>query len=72
MIMPSDKSMPAVEAMWHPKMGIYVTAQQMPMPKSNKVLQLWLIPKSRIQADAVARFLAGCEREDWRDGSESA
>ncbi len=46
MIMPSDKSMPAVEAMWHPKMGIYVTAQQMPMPKNNKVLQLWLIPKN--------------------------
>jgi anti-sigma-K factor RskA len=47
MIMPSDKSMPMVEAMWHPKMGIYVTAQQMPMPKNNKVLQLWLIPKTR-------------------------
>ena len=46
MIMPSDKSMPMVEAMWHPKMGIYVTAQQMPMPKNNKVLQLWLIPKT--------------------------
>jgi anti-sigma-K factor RskA len=46
MIMPSDKSMPMVEAMWHPKMGIYVTAQQMPMPKNNKVLQLWLIPKN--------------------------
>ena len=45
-IMPSDKSMPKVEAMWHPKMGIYVTAQQMPMPKNNKVLQLWLIPKT--------------------------
>jgi anti-sigma-K factor RskA len=46
MIVPSDKSMPTVEAMWHPKMGIYVTAQQMPMPKNNKVLQLWLIPKN--------------------------
>jgi anti-sigma-K factor RskA len=45
-IMPSDKSMPKVEAVWHPKMGIYVTAQQMPMPKNNKVLQLWLIPKN--------------------------
>jgi anti-sigma-K factor RskA len=45
-IMPSDKSMPVVEAMWHPKMGIYVMAQQMPMPKGNKVLQLWLIPKT--------------------------
>jgi anti-sigma-K factor RskA len=45
-IMPSDKSMPMVQAMWHPKMGIYVTAQQMPMPKNHKVLQLWLIPKT--------------------------
>ncbi len=45
-IMPSDKSMPMVEAVWHPKMGIYVMAKQMPMPKDNKVLQLWLIPKN--------------------------
>jgi anti-sigma-K factor RskA len=45
-IMPSDKSMPTIEAMWHPQMGIYVTAQKMPMPKNNKVLQLWLIPKT--------------------------
>ena len=45
-IMPSDKSMPMVQAMWHPKMGIYVTAQEMPKLKGNKVLQLWLIPKT--------------------------
>ncbi len=45
MIMPSDKEMPKVEAVWHSKLGIYLTAQQMPMPKNNKVLQLWLIPK---------------------------
>ena len=45
-IMPNDKSMPMVQAMWHPKMGIYVTAQQMPKLKGNKVLQLWLIPKT--------------------------
>lgn len=46
MIMPSDKDMPKVEAMWHAKLGIYLTAQKMPMPKNNKVLQLWLIPKT--------------------------
>jgi len=46
MIMPNDKDMPKVEAMWHAKLGIYLTAQQMPMPKNNKVLQLWLIPKT--------------------------
>ena len=45
-IMPSDKNMPKIEAMWHPQMGIYVMAQKMPMPKDNKVLQLWLIPKT--------------------------
>jgi anti-sigma-K factor RskA len=45
-IMPSDKSMPQLEAMWHPKMGIYITGQQMPKPQGNKVLQLWLIPKA--------------------------
>jgi anti-sigma-K factor RskA len=45
-IMPSDKEMPKVEAMWHAKLGIYLTAQKMPMPKNNKVLQLWLIPKT--------------------------
>ena len=46
MIMPNDKEMPKVEAMWHSKLGIYLTAQKMPMPKNNKVLQLWLIPKT--------------------------
>jgi anti-sigma-K factor RskA len=46
MIMPNDKDMPKVEATWHAKLGIYLTAQKMPMPKNNKVLQLWLIPKT--------------------------
>jgi len=45
-IMPSDKEMPKLEAMWHPELGIYITGQKMPMPKGNKVLQLWLIPKA--------------------------
>jgi anti-sigma-K factor RskA len=45
-IMPNDKTMPMLEAMWHPQMGIYITGQKMPMPKGNKVLQLWLIPKA--------------------------
>jgi anti-sigma-K factor RskA len=44
-IMPNDKDMPMLEAMWHPQMGIYITGQKMPMPKGNKVLQLWFIPK---------------------------
>jgi anti-sigma-K factor RskA len=45
-IMPNDKEMPKLEAMWHPELGIYITGQKMPMPKGNKVLQLWLIPKT--------------------------
>ncbi len=45
-ILPSDKSMPMLEAMWQPELGIYITGQKMPMPKGNKVLQLWLIPKT--------------------------
>lgn len=45
-IMPNDKAMPVLEAVWHPQMGIYITGQKMPMPKGNKVLQLWLIPKA--------------------------
>jgi anti-sigma-K factor RskA len=45
-IWPSDKQMPKLEATWHPAMGIYVTGQQIPMPSTNRVLQLWLIPKA--------------------------
>jgi anti-sigma-K factor RskA len=45
-IMPTDKSMPVLEAMWHPELGIYISGHKMPMPKGNKVLQLWLIPKA--------------------------
>ena len=45
-IMPNDKEMPMLQATWHPELGIYITGQKMPMPKGNKVLQLWLIPKT--------------------------
>jgi anti-sigma-K factor RskA len=44
-IWPNDKQMPKMEAAWHPAMGIYVSGQEVPMPKKNYVLQLWLIPK---------------------------
>jgi anti-sigma-K factor RskA len=43
---PHDAQMPKLEATWHPDMGIYVTGQKVPMPASNHVLQLWLIPKA--------------------------
>jgi anti-sigma-K factor RskA len=45
-IMPNNKAMPMMEATWHPQMGIYVTGDKIPMPKDNRVLQLWLIPKA--------------------------
>jgi anti-sigma-K factor RskA len=43
---PHDTQMPRLEATWHPAMGIFVTGQKVPMPGSNRVLQLWLIPKA--------------------------
>ena len=43
---PHDTEMPRLEATWHPKMGIFVTGEKIPMPGSHHVLQLWLIPKA--------------------------
>ncbi len=43
---PHDTEMPKLEATWHPKMGIFVTGEKIPMPGSHRVLQLWLIPKA--------------------------
>jgi anti-sigma-K factor RskA len=43
---PHDTQMPKLEAMWHPALGICVMGQKVPMPGSNRVLQLWLIPKA--------------------------
>ena len=37
---------PQMVAMWHDKYGIVLTGQKVPMPSSNRVLQLWLIPKA--------------------------
>jgi len=37
---------PQMVAMWHAKYGIVLTGQKVPMPSSNRVLQLWLIPKT--------------------------
>jgi anti-sigma-K factor RskA len=45
-IVPSDKKIPSLEAMWHAELGIYVTGHQIPVPRGNRVLQLWLIPKA--------------------------
>jgi anti-sigma-K factor RskA len=43
---PHDTQMPKLEAMWHPELGICVMGQKVPMPSSNRTLQLWLIPKA--------------------------
>jgi anti-sigma-K factor RskA len=43
---PHDTQMPKLEAMWHPELGICVMGQKVPMPASNRTLQLWLIPKA--------------------------
>src|SRR3984957_13071972 len=37
---------PQMVAMWHAKYGIVLTGQKVPMPSDNRVLQLWLIPKT--------------------------
>jgi anti-sigma-K factor RskA len=37
---------PQMVAMWHDKYGIVLTGQKVPMPSGNRVLQLWLIPKT--------------------------
>ena len=46
MLPASSKDMPQLQAMWHEKMGICVTGHNIPMPPSNRTLQLWLIPKT--------------------------
>jgi anti-sigma-K factor RskA len=43
---PQKIQAPQMVAMWHAKYGIVLTAQKVPMPSGNRVLQLWLIPKA--------------------------
>jgi hypothetical protein len=42
----SDRQTPQLEAKWHAKLGIVLTGQKIPVPSGNRVLQLWLIPKT--------------------------
>jgi len=42
----SDPKTPQLEAKWHSKLGIVLTGQKIPAPSGNRVLQLWLIPKT--------------------------
>ncbi len=41
-----DPKMPALEAMWHPQLGICVRGWKVPSPGERRVLQLWLFPKA--------------------------
>jgi len=36
---------PRVDAIWHAKLGIVLTAENIPAPAGGRVFQLWLIPK---------------------------
>ena len=45
MLPPKDPTMPQLEAMWHPELGLCVRGWKVPSPGDNRVLQLWLIPK---------------------------
>jgi hypothetical protein len=46
-VMPAlSRDMPQLEALWHPELGICVMGQKVPMPAKNRVLQLWLIPRT--------------------------
>jgi anti-sigma-K factor RskA len=46
MLPPKDPTMPQLEAMWHPDMGLVVRGWKVPSPGEKRVLQLWLIPKT--------------------------
>ena len=43
---PQDLQAPPIEAKWHAKLGIVLTGQKVPAPSGNRILQLWLIPKT--------------------------
>ena len=42
----NEKEWPQMKAMWHEKYGLCIVGQNIPMPKPNHTLQLWLMPKA--------------------------
>lgn len=42
----NDPQLAPLQAQWHAALGIVLTGQKIPQPPSNRVLQLWLIPKA--------------------------
>jgi anti-sigma-K factor RskA len=61
-----DPQSPQLEAKWHSQLGIVLTGQKISVPSGNRVLQLWLIPKTpggkpipslTLRPDADGKFL---------------
>jgi hypothetical protein len=44
-MVPASMGMPRLETMWNTGLGIVVTGQNVPMPRGNRTLQLWFVPK---------------------------
>jgi anti-sigma-K factor RskA len=40
-----QKDLPPLQATWHAALGILVSGESLPIPRENRTLQLWLIPK---------------------------
>ena len=45
MLPAKDPTMPRLEAMWNPELGLCLMGHEIPMPSENRAFQLWLIPK---------------------------
>ena len=41
-----QKDLPPLQATWHAALGILVSGESLPLPRDNRTLQLWLIPKA--------------------------
>jgi anti-sigma-K factor RskA len=41
-----QKDLPTLQATWHAALGILVSGESLPVPRDNRTLQLWLIPKA--------------------------
>src|SRR5215467_1111429 len=73
-----NRSLPKLEAVWHPRMGIVVLGENVPIPPKDRTLQLWLIPKNHeakpipsmmVRPDAGGKFILLVENPP--DGMES-
>lgn len=60
-----QQALPSLQATWHIALGILISGENLPVPRENRTLQLWLIPKApgskpipslTIRPDAEGRF----------------